>query len=62
MHIKVKSSNIFQKLFLSHVVSSLFTNISLKEIINVGIILTLNYVLNLNNTKKSLKRKYIEIG
>ena len=45
MHIKVKSSNIFQKLFLSHVVSSLFTNISLKEIINVGIILILNYVL-----------------
>ena len=51
---QIKNANLSRKFLVSHDVTSLFTNIPLKETIDIGINLIFNRNPNLNITKKEL--------
>ena len=51
----IKDANLFRKYLVSYDVTSLFTNIPLKENIDIAINLTFNHNPNLNITKKEPK-------
>ena len=51
---QIKNANLSVKFFVSYDVTSLFTNISLQEIIEIAINLIFNHNPNLNITKKEL--------
>ena len=49
---QIKNANFFKKFLVSYDVTSLFTNISLQETINIAINLIFNHNPNLNITRK----------
>ena len=51
---QIKNANLSKKFFVTHDVTSLFTNISLPETIDIAINLIFNHNPNLNITKKKL--------
>ena len=51
---QIKNANLSKKFFVTHDVTSLFTNISLPETIDIAINLIFNHNPNLNITKKEL--------
>ena len=52
---QIKNANLSKKFLVSYDVTSLFTNISLQETIDIAINLIFNHNSNLNITKKELK-------
>ena len=52
---QIKNANLSKKFLISYDVTSLFTNISLQETIDIAINLIFNHNSNLNITKKELK-------
>ena len=56
---QVKNANLSQKFLVSYDVTSLFTNIPLKETIDIAINLIFNHNPNLNITKKELKKLFL---
>ena len=52
----IKNANLSRKFLVSYDVTSLFTNIPLQETIDIAINLIFNQNLNLNITKKELKK------
>ena len=55
---QIKNANDSGKFLVSYDVASLFTNIPLQETIDTAINLILNHNLNLNITKKELKKDF----
>ena len=53
---EIKNANLSKKFLVSYDVTSLFTNIPLQETIDIAINLIFNHNLNVNITKKELKR------
>ena len=56
---QIKNANFSKKVFVSHNVTSLFTNIPLQETIDIAINLIFNYNSNLNITRKELKKLFL---
>ena len=56
---QIKNANLTGKFLVSYDVTSLFTNISLQETIDIAINLIFNHNLNLNITKKELKKLFL---
>ena len=56
---QIKNENLSGKFLVSYDVTSLFTNIRLRETIDVAINLIFIHDPNLNTTKKKLKRRFI---
>ena len=56
---QIKNTNISRKFLVSYDVTSLFTNISLQETIDIAINLIFNHNPNLNITKKELKKLFL---
>ena len=55
---QIKNANLFKKFLVSYDVTSLFTKIPLKEIIDIAINLIFNHNPNLNITRKELKKLF----
>ena len=55
---QIKDANLSKKIFVSYDVTSLFTNISLQETIDIAINLIFNHNPNLSITKKELKKLF----
>ena len=55
---QIKNENLFKKFLVSYDVTSLFTNISLQETIDIAINLIFNHDPNLNITRKELKKLF----
>ena len=55
---QVKNASLSRKFLLSYIVTSLFTSIQLQETIDIAINLIFNHNLNLNITKKELKKLF----
>ena len=53
---QIKNANLSEKIFVSYDVTSLFTNISLQETIDIAINLIFNHNPDLNITRKELKK------
>ena len=56
---QIKNANLPRKFLVSYDVSSLFTNISLQETIDIAINLIFNHNANVNITKKELKKLFL---
>ena len=56
---QIKNANLSKKFLVSYDVTSLFTNISLQETIDIAINLIFNYKYNLNIMKKELKKLFL---
>ena len=56
---QIKNANLSKKFLVSYDVTSLFTNIPLQETIDIAINLIFNHNLNLNITKKELKKLFL---
>ena len=56
---QIKNANLFKKCLVSYDVNSLFTNIPLQETIDIAINLIFNHNLNLNITRKELKKLFL---
>ena len=56
---QIKNANLSKKSFVSYDVTSLFTNIPLKETIDIVINLIFNHNPNLNITRKELKKPFL---
>ena len=56
---QIKDANLSQKFLVSYDVTSLFTNIPLQETIDIAINLIFNHNLNLNITRKELKKLFL---
>ena len=56
---QIKNANLSKKFLVSYDVTSLFTNISLQETIDIAINLIFNHNPNLNITKKELKKLFL---
>ena len=56
---QIKNANLSKKFLLSYDVTSLFTNISLQETIDIAINLIFNHNPNLNITRKELKKHFL---
>ena len=56
---QIKNANVFRTFLVSYNVTSLFTNIPLQETIDIAIYLIFNHNLNLNITKKELKKLFL---
>ena len=56
---QMNNANLSRKFLVSDDVTSLFTNISLQETIDIAINLTFNHNPNLNITKKELKKLFL---
>ena len=56
---QIKNANLPRKFLVSYDVSSLFTNISLQETIDIAINLIFNHNANINITKKELKKLFL---
>ena len=56
---QIKNENLFKKFLVSYEVTSLFTNISLQETIDIAINLIFNHNPNLNITRKELKKLFL---
>ena len=55
---QIKNANLSKKILVSYVVTSLFTNIPFQEIIDIAINLIFIHNLNLNITRKELKKLF----
>ena len=55
---QIKDANLSKKIFVSYDVTSLFTNISLQETIDIAINLIFNHNPNLSITKEELKKLF----
>ena len=55
---QIKNANLTGKFLVSYDVTSIFTNIPLQETIDIAINLIFNHNLNLNITKKELKKPF----
>ena len=55
---QIKNANVFRKFLVSYDVTSLFTNTTLQETIDIAIYLIFNHNPNLNITKKELKKTF----
>ena len=56
---QIKNANLSKKFLISYDVTSLFTNISLQETIDIAIRLIFNHDPNLNITRKELKKLFL---
>ena len=56
---QIKNANLSKKCLVSYDLTSLFTNIPLHKTIDIAINLILNHNLNLNITKKELKKLFL---
>ena len=56
---QIKNTNLPQKFHVSYNVTSLFTDVSLQETIDIAINLSSNHNLNLNITRKELKKLFL---
>ena len=56
---QIKNANLSKKFLVSYDVTSLFTNIPLQETIDIAINLIFNHNLNVNITKKELKKLFL---
>ena len=56
---QIKNTNLSKKFLLSYDVTSLFTNISLQETIDIAINLIVNHNPNLSITRKELKKPFL---
>ena len=56
---QIKNANLFGKFLVSYDVTSLFTNLPLQETIDIAINLIFNHNLNLNITKKEVKKLFL---
>ena len=56
---QIKNANLSKKFLVSYDVTSLFTNIPLQETIGIAINLIFNHNLNLNITRKELKKLFL---
>ena len=56
---QIKNANVSRKFLVYYDVTSLFTNISLSETIDIGINLIFNHNPNLNITKRELKKHFL---
>ena len=56
---QIKNANLSKKFLVSYNVTSLFTNIPLQETIEIAINLIFNHNLNLNITRKVLKKRFL---
>ena len=56
---QIKNTNLSKKFLVSYNVTSLFTNISLQETIDIAINLIFNHNPNLNITRKKLKKLFL---
>ena len=56
---QIKNANLSKKFLVSYDVTSLFTNISLQETIDIAINLIFNHNPNLNITRKELKKLFL---
>ena len=56
---QIKNANLSRKFCIFYHVTNLFTNISLKETVDIAINLIFNYNPNLNITKKELKKPFL---
>ena len=56
---QIKNTNISKKIPVSYDLTSLFTNITLQETIDIAINLNFNHNPNLNITKKELKKLFL---
>ena len=56
---QIKNANLSKKFLVSYDVTSLFTNIPLQETIDIAINLIFNHNVNLNVTKKELKKLFL---
>ena len=56
---QIKNANLSKKFLVSYDITSLFTNISLQETIDIAINLIFNHNPNLNITKKELKKRFL---
>ena len=56
---QIKNANLSKKFLISYDVTSLFTNISLQETIDIAINLIFNHNPNLNITRKELKKLFL---
>ena len=56
---QIKNANLSKKFLVSYDITSLFTNIPLQETIDIAINLIFNHNLNLNITRKELKKLFL---
>ena len=56
---QIKNANLSKKCLVSYNVTTLFTNIPLQETIDIAINLIFNHNLNLNITRKELKKLFL---